>query len=112
VTPFSVLTLYVKRETLYIPVMIKTWRNTATRKLYESGKSKFPGIDIEAAQDLMDAVNAAATLSDLSPLRSVHLHALKGARKGQWAMTINAGWRLVFRFKDGDAYDVEITDYH
>jgi hypothetical protein len=37
---------------------------------------------------------------------------LTGGRSGRWAMTINGPWRLVFRFKDGDAVDVEIVDYH
>jgi proteic killer suppression protein len=40
------------------------------------------------------------------------LHELTGGRSGSWAMTINGPWRLVFRFKDGDAFDVEIVDYH
>jgi len=48
----------------------------------------------------------------LSPLKSVGLHKLGGDRKGQWAMTINGRWRLCFRFADGDAWDVEIVDYH
>lgn len=51
-------------------------------------------------------------MDDLGVLASVGLHKLKGDRKGQWAMTINGPWRLCFHFEDGDAYDVEITDYH
>jgi len=45
-------------------------------------------------------------------LKSVGLHKLKGDRKGQWAMTANARWRICFEFKKGDAYDVESVDYH
>ena len=56
--------------------------------------------------------DAATSLTDLSPLKSIGLHKLKGDRKKQWAMTINGPWRVCFRFHDGDAYDVEITDYH
>jgi proteic killer suppression protein len=52
------------------------------------------------------------SLDDISPLRSIGLHKLTGDRKGQWAMTINGPWRLCFRFENGDAYDVEIVDYH
>jgi len=51
-------------------------------------------------------------LSDISPLKSVGLHPLKGKRQGQWAITVNGPWRICFRFKDGHAYDVEIIDYH
>ena len=40
------------------------------------------------------------------------LHPLKGDRIAFWAVTVKANWRIVFRFMDGDAYDVELTDYH
>lgn len=92
--------------------MIKSWANSATRRLAEEGKGKFSGLDREAALDLIAALDAATALSDLSPLKSVGLHKLKGDSKGQWAMTVNGPWRLCFRFKDGDAWDVEIVDYH
>ncbi len=57
-------------------------------------------------------LDAATGLSDISPLKSVGLHPLKGDRKGQWAISVNGPWRICFRFKDGDAYEVEIIDYH
>jgi RelE-like toxin of type II toxin-antitoxin system HigB len=53
-----------------------------------------------------------ATANDWIPLRSVGLHALKGDRRGQWAIAVNGPWRICFRFKGGDAYEVEIVDYH
>jgi proteic killer suppression protein len=58
------------------------------------------------------ALNVASALSDISPLRSVGLHKLKGDRRGQWAMTVNDRWRICFEFRNGDAYEVEIVDYH
>jgi proteic killer suppression protein len=61
---------------------------------------------------LLDTLNAAASLQPLSALRSARLHPLTGARKRQWAMTVNERWRVTFKFKDGDAYDVAIEDYH
>jgi proteic killer suppression protein len=54
----------------------------------------------------------AKSLQDLSPLASVGLHKLKGDRKNQWAMTVNARWRICFEFRKGDAFEVEIADYH
>jgi proteic killer suppression protein len=69
-------------------------------------------LDCDAAVDLLLALNVAKTLRDLSPLKSVGLHKLKGDRKGQWAMTVNGPWRICFEFHGGDAYDIEITDYH
>jgi proteic killer suppression protein len=92
--------------------MIKTWATSATRRFAENGKSRFSGLDEDAAIDLLAALDAATSLGDLSPLKSVGLHKLSKDRKGQWAMTINGPWRLCFRFEDGDAWDVEIADYH
>ena len=93
--------------------MIKSWAGSASRRFYEVGKSsRFRGLDAEAAQDLLAALDAATSLKDLSPLKSVGLHKLKGSRKAQWAMTVNGPWRICFRFKDGDAHDVEIVNYH
>jgi proteic killer suppression protein len=93
--------------------MIRTWANRASERFYTEGKSSpFRGLDVEAAQDLLAALSAARSLQDLSPLKSVGLHKLKGDRAGQWAMTVNDRWRICFRFKGGDAYDVAIVDYH
>ena len=74
--------------------------------------SSYRGVDLETAIDLLLALNVAKRLSDLNPLRSVGLHKLKGDRRGQWAMTVNQRWRICFEFSDGDAYNVELVDYH
>jgi len=70
------------------------------------------GLDTAKALNRLGTLNAIDRLDQLSPLKSVGLHPLKGARKGQWAMTIEGPWRLCFRFRDGNAFDVEIVDYH
>ena len=92
--------------------MIRSWANSATRRFAETGKSNFSGMDVEAAEERLAALEAAISLSDLSPLKSIGLHKLAGARRDQWAMTVNGPWRICFRFEDGDAWDVEIVDYH
>ena len=93
--------------------MIRSWRNAPSRKVWEGDRpNRFHGLDFDAAVDLLLALNVAKTLQDLSPLKSVGLHKLKGGRKGQWAMTVNGPWRICFTFRMGDAYDVEIVDYH
>jgi proteic killer suppression protein len=92
--------------------MIESWANSATRQFAETGKNKFSGLDVEAAQDMIAALDAATSLKDLSPLKSAGLHKLSHGRKDQWAMTINGPWRLCFRFEDANAYDVEIVNYH
>ena len=93
--------------------MIRSWRNAASRRVWEGGTpNRFRGLDRAAAIDLLLALNAASTLRDLSPLKSVGLHKLKGTRADQWAMTVNGPWRICFEFRAGDAYEVEIVDYH
>jgi proteic killer suppression protein len=92
--------------------MIRSWASAAARKLFETGRSKFRGLDVEMALNRLAVLNAVTRLDQISPLKSVGLHPLKGRRKGQWAMTINGPWRLCFRFKNGHAYEVEIVDYH
>ncbi|MGD9537935.1 MAG: type II toxin-antitoxin system RelE/ParE family toxin [Alphaproteobacteria bacterium] len=93
--------------------MIQSWRNAAARKVWEGERpNQFRGLDFDAAVDLLLALNAAKTLQDLSPLKSVGLHKLKGDRKDQWAMSVNGPWRICFTFRRSDAHDVKIVDYH
>ena len=93
--------------------MIRSWRNATSRKVWEGQEpNQFRGLHFDAAMDLLLALNVAKTLHDLSPLKSIGLHMLKGDRKGQWAMTVNGRWRVCFEFRKGDAYNVEIVDYH
>lgn len=93
--------------------MIRSWGTSAIRKVWEGEKpNRFRGLDFEAAIDLLLALNVASTLSDISPLRSVGLHKLRGDRREQWAMTVNDRWRICFEFRASDAHQVEIVDYH
>ncbi|MEX2525109.1 MAG: type II toxin-antitoxin system RelE/ParE family toxin [Gammaproteobacteria bacterium] len=93
--------------------MIQSWKNAASRKIWEGQRpGRFRGLDMEMAIDLLLALNAAKSLKDLSPLKSVGLHKLKGNRKGQWAMSVNGPWRICFEFRNSNAYNVEIADYH
>jgi proteic killer suppression protein len=92
--------------------MIRSWRDASTRRFAETGKSRCRGLDADVAKERLQALHAAKSLEGLGRLRSLGLHKLRGNRAGAWAMTINGPWRLVFRFRDGDAHDVEIVDYH
>jgi proteic killer suppression protein len=60
----------------------------------------------------LEYIEHAATLDDLRVPPGNRLHELECDRKGQYSISINDQWRICFRFVDGDAYDVEITDYH
>ncbi len=93
--------------------MIRSWADGKSQRFFEQGKrSGFRGMDAEAAEDLLAALDAATSLHDLSPFKSVGLHKLTGDRRGQRAMTVNGPWRICFRFRNGDAYDVAVVDYH
>ena len=93
--------------------MIRSWENSASRKVWEGEKpNRFRGLDFEAAVDLLLALNVAKAPTDLGTLGSLGLHRLKGDRRGQWAITVNARWRICFEFHRGDAHNVEIVDYH
>lgn len=93
--------------------MIKTFADKETQQLFVKGKSKrLPPDLIRRAIRRLEYINLATTLNDLRMPPSNRLHALKGDREGQFSMSINEQWRICFRFIDGDAYDVEINDYH
>ena len=92
--------------------MIRSWKGRASQRFAEEGKGRFPGLDEAKANARLQLLDAVRSLDEIPALASIGLHRLAGDRKGHWAMTINGPWRLVFAFRDGDAYDVEIVDYH
>lgn len=92
--------------------MIKSWKDSATRRFAEDGRVRFSGLDKEKALARLQLLDAVHSMDEIPSLASIGLHKLKGVRRGQWAMTINGPWRLAFEFRDGDAYNVEIVDYH
>ena len=93
--------------------MIKTFADKRTQELYLTGKGRrLPSEIWTRARRKLEQINAAAVLGDLKVPPSNRLHDLKDDRKGQHSISINERWRICFRFVDGDAYDVEICDYH
>lgn len=93
--------------------MIKTFRDRRTQDVYATGAAKrFPSEIAGRAARKLEYLNLAIQLEDLKVPPGNRLHALGGDRKGQHAIAVNDQWRICFRFVDGDAYDVEICDYH
>jgi len=93
--------------------MIKTFADRETEQLFITGKSKQLPADLaKRALRRLEYVALASELTDLKVPPSNRLHSLQGDRAGQYSISINGQWRICFRFVDGDAYDVEITDYH
>ena len=93
--------------------MIKTFADKRTQDLYETGRAeRFPPDVAGRAARKLEYVDLASELDDLKVPRGNRLHTLKGDRKGQYSIAINDQWRICFRFENGDAYDVEVCDYH
>lgn len=93
--------------------MIKTFADRHTRQLFASGRStRLPPDIVRRARRKLESIDLAASLDDLRVPPGNRLHKLAGNRGGQHAIAINDQWRICFRFVDGDAYDVEVTDYH
>jgi proteic killer suppression protein len=98
---------------VYSVFMIKTFADKETQKLFVSGKSKrLPSDLLRRAIRRLEFIHFANNINDLLVPPSNRLHPLKGDKKGQHSISINDQWRICFRFIEGDAYDVEITDYH
>lgn len=77
--------------------MIKSFSTPASERLFRTGESKFPkGMDGARALILLRMLDAAPSLQAISPLKSMGLHALKGDRKGLWAITVNGGGGFAF----------------
>ena len=93
--------------------MIKSFADRRTQDLYVTGTAKrFPSDVASRAARKLEYVDLARSRDDLKVLPGNRLHALKDDRKGQHAISINDQWRICFRFVDGDAYEVEVCDYH
>jgi proteic killer suppression protein len=93
--------------------VIKTFADRQTEELFVTGWSKrLPPNIVRRARRKLEYIDLAACLDDLQVPPGNRLHKLGGDRRGQYAIAINAQWRICFRFNGGDAYDVEVTDYH
>ena len=92
--------------------MIKSFRCTPTRKLFETGKSKRFGSIAKVATRKLTQLEAAATLEFLRSPPGNRLESLAGNRKGQHSIRINDQWRICFRWTAAGPEDVEIVDYH
>ena len=92
--------------------MIRSIRHKGLKKLYADGENR--GVmdeHVEKLRDILARLDAASTLDDMD-LPGFRLHALKGDLKGLWAVTVRANWRVIFRFVDGGAENVDYMDYH
>lgn len=66
---------------------------------------------VDKLRDVLTRLDAARAVTDMD-IPGLRLHPLKGEMKGFWAVTVRANWRVIFRFADHDAFDVDYLDYH
>jgi toxin HigB-1 len=93
--------------------MIKSFRDKETQWLFDRRLSRrLPQHIHRVARRKLVILDAVSKLDDLRIPPGNRLEALKGDRKGRHSIRINDQWRICFTWSDGDAYDVEITDYH
>jgi proteic killer suppression protein len=92
--------------------MIKSIRHRGLRLLFEEGDRGRIRADLVAkAERFLDALDAASKPEDVA-LPGYRLHRLSGNLQGFWSAVLSRNHRIVFRFEAGDAYDVDLVDYH
>lgn len=92
--------------------VIRSYGDADTRELFEAGGNRrYRAIERVALRKLQQ-LNAAKRLDEMAAPPASRLEALKGERRGQHSIRINDQWRICFRWREGDAWEVEIVDYH
>ena len=82
------------------------------KRLYEDDdRSKLTADMVDRIARLLALLDSAAIIEDMNQ-PSLRLHSLKGGLSGFWAVTVRANWRIIFRFANGQAFDVDFVDYH
>ncbi|MBI2486683.1 MAG: type II toxin-antitoxin system RelE/ParE family toxin [Deltaproteobacteria bacterium] len=93
--------------------MLRHFADSDAEKLFQGHKPrKLPTQVLRPALRKLLILDAAESLEDLRIIRGNRFEKLKGDRKGQYSIRINDQWRICFKWRDGDAYAVEIADYH
>jgi len=91
---------------------IESFRHKSLKRFFENDDGrKLPADMLERIRAILTLLDSARAVEDLDR-PTLKLHALKGDLKGFWAVTVRANWRIVFRFENGDARDVDFLDYH
>lgn len=92
--------------------MIKTFSHRGLKRLFERNDSSGVRADqVQRISAVLAHLDEAKQPSDLA-LPGYRLHPLRGDLRGYWSVTVSANWRIVFRFENGNAFDVDLVDYH
>lgn len=92
--------------------MIENFKHKGLKRLFEKGdRSKLPPEMVERIEEILFYLDVAQSLENIDR-PTFRLHPLKGNLEGYWAVDVQSNWRIIFRFEDGNAFDVEFIDYH
>ena len=92
--------------------MIRTFKDAALRRYWNTGKAKgLPAQDVPKIKRILSSLHSATKPADMN-LSRYRFHQLKGDRKGTYAVTVRANWRVTFEWEDGAAVRVDLEDYH
>ena len=92
--------------------MIRSFRHRGLRRLFLRGDRKQVRPDqLNRIEDILARLNVVDRTTEIA-LPGYRLHPLKGDLEGFWSVTVSGNWRIIFRFAEGDAYDVDLIDYH
>jgi proteic killer suppression protein len=110
---FKDVTLDVNNAVRYAVCVIRSFKDRETEKLFRRERSRAaPAALHRVALRKLVQIDAADVLDDLKVPPGNRLERLRGDRKGQWSIRVNERWRVCFEWRQGDAHEVEIVDYH
>ena len=94
--------------------MIKSFRHKGLRQLWENGKAgKLPPSHVDRIIQMLEVIDSVHKVpQDFEFFRSWKIHPLKGDWKGYWSLTVKENWRIIFRFENEQAFDLDYLDYH
>ena len=92
---------------------IRSFRHKGLQRLARNGDArKVPAAFVDKLQVMLTAIDTAATAAEVEAFPGWRLHRLTGDLKGFYSLTVSRNLRLIFRFEDGDAFELDLTDYH
>ena len=92
---------------------IKSFRHKGLRQFFEEDNLRgIAAAQAEKLADILAAIDAANSVEEIGKFPGWRLHPLKGDLQGFWSVTVTGNWRLIFRFKNGEASELDLIDYH
>ena|SRR5438270_10060210 len=92
---------------------IRSFRHKGLKRLFEDDDAR--GVSagsVDKLRKMLFALDSAVSVAEIGAMPGWRLHRLKGELVSMWSLTVTRNWRLVFRFEDGDAFEVDLVDYH